>query len=271
MWTRAELKSNAKLALKANYWYAVLVCFIIGLLAGGSGGGGGSASSNSDITDSVDSIRNSSSGIDKEIVPIILGIVLVVFSIMAIAIVISTLFTVFVTNPVMVGAQRFFVKCGFVNKKPDIKDLGYAFGKNKYKTIVLGMFLKGLFQSLWGLLFIIPGIIKGYEYRMIPYLLAENPEMSYKEAFEASKIMMDGEKWNAFVLDLSFIGWGILSFFTCFLLSIFYVSPYQYLTNAQLYIVLRKKLEANGGTARYGLVEYSEEPAPETYNYDHNF
>ena len=143
--------------------------------------------------------------------------------------------------------------------------------KNKYKTIVLGMFLKGLFQSLWGLLFIIPGIIKGYEYRMIPYLLAENPEMSYKEAFEASKIMMDGEKWNAFVLDLSFIGWGILSFFTCFLLSIFYVSPYQYLTNAQLYIVLRKKLEANGGTARYGLVEYSEEPAPETYNYDHNF
>ncbi len=46
---------------------------------------------------------------------------------------------------------------------------------------------------------IIPGIVKSYEYKMIPYILAENPQISRKRAFEISKNMMDGEKWNAFV------------------------------------------------------------------------
>ena len=54
-------------------------------------------------------------------------------------------------------------------------------------------------------MFIIPGIIKAYEYSMIPYLLAENPNMSKQEAFAISKELMDGNKFNAFVLDLSFI------------------------------------------------------------------
>ena len=73
------------------------------------------------------------------------------------------------------------------------------------------MFLKGLFQGLWSLLFVIPGIIKSYEYRMIPYILSENPNISRKRAFEISKQMMKGNKWDTFVLDLSFIGWQILS------------------------------------------------------------
>ena len=58
---------------------------------------------------------------------------------------------------------------------------------------------------LWSLLLIIPGIVKSYEYRMIPYLLADHPEMSKDEAFAASKAMIDGNKWDAFVLDFSFI------------------------------------------------------------------
>ena len=98
---------------------------------------------------------------------------------------------------------------------------------------------------MWSLLFIIPGVIKGYEYRMIPYLLAENPALSKKEAFALSKQMMDGEKFNAWVLDLSFIGWNILSAFTCCILAIFYVAPYQNLTNAQLYAVLKQKINYN--------------------------
>ena len=104
------------------------------------------------------------------------------------------------------------------------------------------MFFYSLYITLWTLLFIIPGIIKGYEYRMIPYILAENPTISTKEAFALSKQMMDGEKLNAWILDLSFIGWNILSAFTCCILAIFYVAPYQNLTNAQLYSVLKNKV-----------------------------
>lgn len=74
-----------------------------------------------------------------------------------------------------------------------------------------------------------------YEYRMIPYLLAENPKMDRKEAFKKSKEMMKGNKWRAFILDISFILWEILSVLTYGLLNIFYVNPYRVATSVELY------------------------------------
>ena len=74
---------------------------------------------------------------------------------------------------------------------------------------------------------------------MIPYLLADNPQMTKEEAFAESKRMMQGQKWNAFVLDLSFIGWDILSGMTMGILGIFYVQPYKDGTHAALYEALR--------------------------------
>jgi hypothetical protein len=97
------------------------------------------------------------------------------------------------------------------------------------------MFLVMLFTFLWSLLFIIPGIVKSYEYRMIPYLVADNPNLTYKEAFAESRRMMQGNKWRTFVLDLSFIGWHLLSALTLGILELFFVHPYQNLANAALY------------------------------------
>ena len=106
-------------------------------------------------------------------------------------------------------------------------------------NIVLTLFLRNLYTVLWTFLFIVPGIIKSYEYRMIPYILAENPDMDRREAFQLSKDMMQGEKWNAFVLDLSFIGWQILSGITLGIVGIFWTNPYVYATNAELYLELK--------------------------------
>ena len=88
---------------------------------------------------------------------------------------------------------------------------------------------------------------------MIPYLLAENPEMSKEEAFAISKQMMDGQKWRTFVLDFSFFGWILLSGFTCGILAIFYVNPYVFSTQSALYEKLR-----------YGNVQRSDENVLET-------
>ena len=49
------------------------------------------------------------------------------------------------------------------------------------------MFLRTLYTFLWSLLFVIPGIIKAYEYRLIPYILSENPDMNSDEVFALSK------------------------------------------------------------------------------------
>ena len=141
----------------------------------------------------------------------------------------------FIGNPILVGGSRFFVTS--LNQPARVGEVGYAFDHN-FLNVVKTMFLRDLYTFLWGLLLIIPGIVKSYEYRMIPYILAENPEISTKEAFAKSKAMMAGQKWKAFVLDLSFIGWELLSLFTAGLPHVFYVGPYRDLTNAALYEAL---------------------------------
>ena len=234
MWTRAELKENAKKFFKFNYWKMVLVTFILTLLGGGGGGGGFNVS----YTRSFDLGSGHMSSSEM------MGFLAAFFTTFTIVMIIAVAMSVFLYNPLLVGAQRFFVVSHYQKAKLD--ELGFAFS-NGYGNVVKTMFLKGLFTSLWTLLFIVPGIIKGYEYRMIPYILAENPGIDYRDAFAASRQMMDGNKWNAFVLDLSFLGWNFLSVFTCGILSIFYVGPYIYMTNAELYVALKEITFGNRG------------------------
>lgn len=77
---------------------------------------------------------------------------------------------------------------------------------------------------------------------MIPYILAENPKIERKKAFKLSKKMMKGNKWKTFILDLSFLGWELLSIFTFGLLNIFYINPYKVATTVELYEVLKKQI-----------------------------
>lgn len=161
--------------------------------------------------------------------------VAIFFVIFMFIMVIVLLLRIFLFNSLSVGCYRWFIKNRA--EKPSINEVVFAFSGG-YKNVTLTMFLKDLYEFLWTLLFIIPGIVKAYEYRMIPYLLAENPGMDHREAFERSRELMKGNKWDAFVLDLSFLGWSILGACTCGILNIFYVSPYRAITNAELYIAL---------------------------------
>ena len=146
-------------------------------------------------------------------------------------------FEALLLNPLEVGCAKFFYKN--LSEEAKVSNIASGFD-NSYKNGVKVMFFRDLYLILWSMLFIIPGIIKAYEYKMIPYLLAENPDMTKEEAFAESKRMMTGQKWNAFVLDLSFLGWDILSgLFTLGLLSIFFVTPYKRSAQAALYDALK--------------------------------
>ena len=166
----------------------------------------------------------------------VLVILLTVFIVMAVAIVIAFAVNAFLINPLDVGGKRFFFYN--LNAPAEIKELAFGFD-HAYMNIVKTMFFRDLYTFLWSLLFIIPGIVKAYEYRMIPYLLAEYPDMPREQAFEASRRMMNGQKWKSFVLDLSFIGWNILSAITLGIVGVFYVDPYKNMTDAALYEALK--------------------------------
>lgn len=109
------------------------------------------------------------------------------------------------------------------------------FSQFKYfgKVFVL-YFLMGLYTALWGLLFVIPGIVASYRYAMAPYILLDNPELTPSECISRSKEIMYGNKADLFVLELTFIGWAILTVFTLGVGNLF-LQPYIAVSKAVFY------------------------------------
>ena len=99
-------------------------------------------------------------------------------------------------------------------------------------------FMVGLFTLLWSLLLIVPGIIAAYRYSMALFILADDPDIGVMEAIAQSKEITKGYKWSLFVLQLSFIGWGILAYFTCGLLYL-WLLPYMYVTYGYFYLKIK--------------------------------
>lgn len=231
MWTRAELKENAKRFFKFNYWKMVVASIVLTIAVGGI-----KASSGSRVSDAM----KNSDGYGMLTAGV--SMLLLVVALLAI------LVNVFALKPLEVGGRRFFVVSHY--QKAELGELGYGF-TNSYGNVVVTMFLRELFTVLWSLLLIVPGIVKAYEYRMIPFILAENPEISYKDAFAMSKRMMDGNKMDTFILDLSFFGWYLLTGITCGIAGLFYVNPYKYMTDAELYVALKEITFGNGQPTGY--------------------
>lgn len=162
----------------------------------------------------------------------LLGIAYVLIAIIAI------LYIILLAEPLLVAERRYFI---IASEKENTKMgvMKEIFKRKNWSNVAVIMFFKSFYNFLWYLT-IIGGIIKTYEYRMIPYLLAENPDMNKKEAFARSKQMMKGNKWKTFILDLSFILWEILSTVTFGLLDILYVNPYKIATSVELYKTLKE-------------------------------
>lgn len=245
MWKRSDLKSKAKIGVKQNYWKTVLVSLVFGIIYGGFAAAGGfthTASRTIATTPDTQSILGTLPVDATQTVAVadsIPAAFWVIIGVIALLVVAFAIFSVIaLVNPFQVGSYKYSINA--VRGKGNISDLGNGFDVN-YKRNVKTMFFYDLYLILWTMLFIIPGIIKSYEYRMVPYILADNPEKDKKEVFALSKAMMKGNKWNAFVLDISFILWDLLSCITLGIVGIFWVSPYKFLTSAALYDALKQK------------------------------
>ena len=96
--------------------------------------------------------------------------------------------------------------------------------------VILLQLIMTLFISLWSMLFVIPGVIASYRYRFALYNLCENPEMGVMEALAMSCTQTQGHKMDLFVLDLTFVGWKVLSLLTLGIGDI-WITPYIMQTN----------------------------------------
>jgi integral membrane protein len=119
------------------------------------------------------------------------------------------------------------------------KDMFEGYNKELFSRVLTTTLLYYVYVFLWSLLLLIPGCIKAYSYAMTPYILKDNPEMKNNAAIEESMRMMDGHKLELFLLDLSFIGWALLSLLTCGI-GFLWLTPYMNMARVNFYEDLKK-------------------------------
>lgn len=182
-----------------------------------------------------------------------IGVFLLIFVLIyVIAVCFQFLIGSFLYAPIGVGYRRYFM----LNRKGEAQfsDMFSSFKSGKYMKIVGGMFSTNIRIFGWSMLFYFPGLVKWYQYYFVPYIMAENPDISKERAREISKQMTDGHKWQMFVLGLSFLGWAmlfvleemILAVISCGLLAIpgvlliYPLVGYEQVTWAELYAERRE-------------------------------
>ena len=257
----ADLKYRARDVLRASYWPALGAIIVVSLLTNGPG----AITSRMEITTSqlLSNILNNTP-------------FMMILGILAALVAYKTL----VGNILEIGLARFFICCRY--NSIYVSEIFHGFSRgyfNRVKTMLvrdLYLFLLNLVSLLptvagysgWikiaqtpymeptaanallllSLLLSIPAIVVGYRWYMIPYILANNPEVTTKRAFDMSRQMMKGDKLNFFVLRLSFLGWAFLGVLACGI-GVLFVIPYISAADAEFYADMRQKaLRINIGT-----------------------
>jgi uncharacterized membrane protein len=248
MWVRADLKERAKSVLRKYYWVAFLVTLVASILGGTQGGGAPNLSYrfNSGDFHSTDWNFGNWNFQNGDAFAVLMGVLfgtMVVSSIFLVAFAFVFAFKIFVGGPIEIGMDRYFLEAR--QDKSDFVNLFQTFKAGRYVNAVKAIAWRELFTFLWTLLLIIPGIVKGYAYSMIPYIMADNPGMEYQRAMKLSMAMTNGQKWDIFVLDLSFLGWALLGMLAC-CIGVIFLQPYIYATKAELYVALRQRALDSG-------------------------
>lgn len=234
MWTRKLLKTKAWEMLRTTYWKAFLISLVIAFIGGNNG-----TSINFNWNFGGNGSHNVSASGDPKF-----WLILMLLSAIGIFVILAILaFRTFLGYPLEIGGRRYFIQSAQGNA--DLNFLSYGFEKTRYLDILKTMLWRAIINFLWYLLLIIPGVIKSYAFRMVSYILADNPNIGYKRALELSEKMTDGHKFAIFILDLSFVGWLLLGILAAFV-GVLFVMPYINATQAELYLVLRENALNNG-------------------------
>lgn len=149
----------------------------------------------------------------------------------------------FIKNVLQTILRRMFLECRLYDKVPFQRILFLAKVK-KWCKVAVTLAMKVLFQTLWACT-IIGGVIKRYSYYLVPYIVAENPDIGWKEAVTLSRKMMDGYKWECFKLEMSFLLWDMAGFLTLGISDLFYTNAYKIATYTEFYVQVRLLAKKN--------------------------
>ena len=216
MYCASDYRSMARRALKNFWWLAVGVTLLATVLGGGT----------SSLTVSF---QNSDvSRYYPEAMRRFTHVLVPVASVLAMG-------QFVLRGSISIGHDRFCLKL-VDGEQAQFDDLFSAF--DIFGSAFVLNLLIALKVFAWSLLFVIPGIVKMYAYSMAYYIKLDHPDYGWKACIDASRQMMDGHKWEKFVLDLSFLGWIIVGSL-CLGVGTLWVTPYMEAANAQFYEYVR--------------------------------
>jgi len=245
MWTSSLLKQNAKNNMQPYFWSAVGLLVIMGIISGAVSYMASLVPAFFlGVTVGFSNLDSAPEELDNP----------AVWVYYVVTILISFAITIFIASILEIGKCRYFYHAR--QGDSDFGNLFWAFQGGRYMPCVKVNLQRYLEIFLYSLLLIIPGYIKLLEYALVPYLLAENPNLSRERALSISKQTMYGEKMKYFLLIFSFIGWWFLGVITCYL-GFLYVAPYMQATDTEFYACMRAKMLATGITTEEELTGYN--------------
>ena len=243
MWTRAELKQLSKHKFQKNKSNSRMISLLYLFLTGGL----------IDISISVPETQTTYDGFTYYAVnngyPVGLklgsisfnNIMYITAGTASLLFLVFLIYNILVIDPLEVGEDRYYLLNSVEDEIPEYNILTFPFKIPQYLHIACVQLIKELKVLLWTFLLIIPGIVKRLEYCMIPFLLADYPDISSSKAHELSKKMTNGYKGDILILYLSFILWFIFSAITFKISEIVFSRSYYKGTFCELYKKLKEE------------------------------
>ena len=153
-------------------------------------------------------------------------------------------FWFFIQNVFPVVMRRVFLE-GMLYDRVTPQRFLFLIRVRRWRRAAWTMCVKYVLYLLWCLT-VVGGVVKHYSYFLVPYIVAENPDMTARQAIGLSRRMMQGHKWECFVFELSFIGWDVLGILTLGLSDVLFTNPYKMACFTRYYARLRALAIQNG-------------------------
>ena len=268
MFNRRQIKENARFVLRRSYMTGLAVIFIMVVVSMGASMASAFVGMVLTMATSYASEAFTGSGFwNSELIPVIM------FTVTELAAFASVFF---VALPAAVGVSNYFISTREQTNPVTAEYFSWGF-KSNYLNKAKAMFTTSLIVWLWSLIgavpmavgtvladitgrdvwltltflspfMMIPAFIAAYRYRMVSFILANNGSIKGRRARELSNIMTSGNKWNLFVMDLSFLGWMLLGMIACYI-GVMFVMPYIMATYAEAYTCLKAEaIQIKGAT-----------------------
>lgn len=163
------------------------------------------------------------------------GAILFIVSVLVLSVGVG--FWFLVKNVYRAAGRRVFLECR-TYEKVSLQRLLFFLRSRRWVNACVNMLMQYVLYILWSLT-VVGAAVKRYSYFMVPFIVAENPEISWRDSITLSRRMMDGHKWECFLLELTFVPWKILGIATLGLTDFFYINAYKTATFAEYYAHLR--------------------------------